>query len=55
MTIKQLREKIAEKENINKDKIYVSYKKPLNNDKTLEFYGITKTFVITMISSMIGG
>ena len=55
MTIKQLREKIAEKENINKDKIHSSHKKPLNNDKTLEFYGIIKTVVITVISSVIGG
>ena len=35
MTIKQLREKIAEKENININNIYLAYKRPLNNDKTL--------------------
>ena len=55
MTIKQLREKIAEKENININNIYLAYKRPLNNDKTLEFYGITKTVVITMISIVIVG
>ena len=54
MTIKQLREKIAEKENININNIYLAYKRPLNNDKTLEFYGITKTVTIFRISSMMG-
>ena len=54
MTIKKLKEKIADKENININDYYLSYKRPLNNDKTLEFYGITKTVTI-MISSKLCG
>jgi len=51
MTVKQLREKIAEKEHININNINLEYKKPLKDDKTLVEYGITKTVLITMLST----
>ena len=55
MTVKQLREKIAEKEHININNINLAFKRPLNDDKTLEFYGITKTVAITMLPKLTGG
>ena len=54
MTVKQLREKIAEKEHININNINLAFKRPLYDDKTLEFYGITKTVTIIRISEMLG-
>ena len=51
MTVKQLREKIAEKEHININNINLEYKKPLKDDKTLVQYEITKTVLITMLST----
>ena len=55
MTVKQLREKIAEKEHFNINNINLAFKRPLNDDKTLEFYGITKTVAITMLPKLTGG
>ena len=51
MTVKQLREKIAENEHININNINLEYKKPLKDDKTLVEYEITKTVLITMLST----
>ena len=51
MTVKQLREKITEKEHININNINLEYKKPLKDDKTLVEYEITKTVLITMLST----
>lgn len=56
MTLKQLIEKIKSQEDIDSNTYDLCFKKPLTEeDKTLEYYGITKTVTVTMITKFDGG
>ena len=53
-TIKQVKEIIKKEKNIQEE-IVLAFKSPLNDDRTLESYNITKTVTIIQISSIKGG
>ena len=56
MTISQLKNKIFEEYGYNKETYELAFIKPLiDASKTLEFYGIKKTVIISMIHSFTGG
>ena len=48
--------KVAQQANINQSRLFLSFKKPLNDkSKTLAFYGITRTVQILQTSEESGG
>ena len=56
MTVGQLKDKIQKEKGFDKKLYQLSFKRPLEDEnKTLEFYGITKTVTITQISNFEGG
>lgn len=55
MTIETLKNKIAEEKGINKKNLFLTFRKPLNNKKTLEFYGIKKEVTIMQTTNEFGG
>lgn len=56
MKLKELIDKIESQEDIKPTTYELCFKKPLTEeDKTLEYYGITRTCTITMITKFDGG
>lgn len=55
MTVGQLKDKIQREKGYNKNNLALTFKIILNDSKTLEFYGITRTVTITQISVVEGG
>jgi hypothetical protein len=55
MTVDQLKSKIVEKTGMNKSRLFLNFRKPLNNSQTLEFYNITRTVVIAQSTYEAGG
>ncbi len=56
MTIKQLKDLIKVKHNIEPDTYELAFKKPMiKENKTLESFQVTKTVTITMVSIVEGG
>ena len=55
-TIQKLKEIIQDKTNISKDRLYLAFTRPLEDEKkTLEYYGITRSVSILQISEERGG
>lgn len=56
MNIRTFLTKVAQQANIKQDRLFLSFKKPLNDkSKTLAFYGITHTVQILQTSQESGG
>lgn len=55
MTIDQLKTKVTQLKGINKAGFFLNFKKPLNNQKTLAFYNITRTVTINQSTYESGG
>ena len=55
MTIKELKEKINKQEGYNFNEIILVFKRPLMDDKTLEFYGIVKPCTLISVIPVVGG
>lgn len=56
MNIRTFLTKVAQQANIKQDRLFLSFKKPLNDkSKTLAFYGITRTVQILQTSEESGG
>lgn len=54
-TIRKVKDILLKEKNIPIQNYHLAFKKPLNDDNTLESYGITKTVTITQISDLVGG
>jgi hypothetical protein len=54
-TIGEIKDILYREKKIPIQSYHLAFKKPLNDENTLEFYGITKTVTITQISDLVGG